>query len=78
MLNQLQCFLSSNCIYEVFQSGFKSAHSTESALLRVLNYIYLSTDSGDFVILILLDLLAAFDTIDHSFMSVARPFLGGL
>ncbi len=60
MLNQLQSFLSSNCIYEVFQSGFKSAHSTESALLRVLNYIYLSTDSGDSVVLILLDLSAVF------------------
>ncbi len=68
VLNQLQSFLSSNCIYEVFQSGFKSAHSTESALLRVLNYIYLSTDSGDYVVLILLDLSAAFDTVDHTLL----------
>uniref|UniRef100_A0A8C2BTF1 Reverse transcriptase domain-containing protein n=1 Tax=Cyprinus carpio TaxID=7962 RepID=A0A8C2BTF1_CYPCA len=68
VLNQLQHFLTSNSIYEVFQSGFKSAHSTESALLRVLNDIYLSTDSGDSVVLILLDLSAAFDTIDHSLL----------
>lgn len=68
VLNQLQHFLTSNSIYEVFQSGFKSAHSTESALLRVLNDIYLSTDSGDSVFLILLDLSAAFDTIDHSIL----------
>ncbi len=47
-------------------SGFKSVHSTESALLRVLNDIYITTDSGDSVVLILLDLLAAFDTVDHS------------
>lgn len=60
LLEQLQHFLSSNGISEIFQSGFKSAHSTESALLRVLNDIYLSTDSGDSVILILLDLSAAF------------------
>ncbi len=53
MLDQLQHFLTSNCIYEVFQSGFKSVHNTESALLRVLNIIYLSTDSGDSVVLIL-------------------------
>ncbi len=72
VLNQLQSFLSSNCIYEVFQSGFKSAHSTESALLRVLNDIYLSTDSGDSVVLILLDLSSAFDTVDHTLLLLSR------
>ncbi len=66
VLDQLQHFLTSNCIYEVFQSGFKSVHSTESALLRVLHDIYLSTYSGDSVVLILLELSAAFDTVDHS------------
>ena len=38
VLAQLQTFLSNNSINEVFQSGFKALHSTESALLRVLNY----------------------------------------
>jgi len=46
-------------------SGLPSAHSTESALLRVLNNIFISTDSGDSVVLILLYLSAAFDTVDH-------------
>jgi len=48
------------------ESGFKSAQSTESALLRVLNDIYLSTDTGDSVVLVLLNLSAVFDTVDHS------------
>ncbi len=69
-LNQPQRFLSSNCIYEVFKSGFKSAHSTESGLLRVLNYIYLSTDSRDSVVLILLDLSAAFDTMHRPLLTI--------
>ncbi len=52
----LQSFLRANHIFETFQSGFKPLHSTESALLRVLNDTLLATDSGDHVILILLDL----------------------
>ncbi len=68
MFDQLQPFLNHNCITEIFQSGFKSAHSTETALLRVLNDILLATDSGDSVILVLLDLSAAFDTVDHSIL----------
>lgn len=33
-----------------------------------LNDILVSTDSGDCVILVLLDLTAAFDTVDHSIL----------
>uniref|UniRef100_A0A3B1J046 Reverse transcriptase domain-containing protein n=1 Tax=Astyanax mexicanus TaxID=7994 RepID=A0A3B1J046_ASTMX len=39
--------------------------STESALLRVFNDIFVFTDSGDCAVLLLLDLTAAFDTVDH-------------
>lgn len=37
-------------------------HSTESALLQVFNNILLLVDSGVVLILLLLDLTAAFDT----------------
>ncbi len=39
-----------------FQSGFRTGHSTESALIRVLNNILLKVDSGNRVVLVLLDL----------------------
>ena len=61
-------FVEEHNILEVFQSGFKSLHSTKSALLRVFNYIFSTTDSGDCVILVLLDLTAAFDTVDHEIL----------
>ena len=63
---QLQAFLQLNCVFEKFQSGFRSRHSTESALLRVHNDIALSVDAGNPTVLVLLDLTAAFDTVDHA------------
>ncbi len=54
-----------NAVIDMFQSGFRSLHSTESALLKVFNDIFLAVDSGTVVILILLDLTAAFDTVDR-------------
>ncbi len=54
--------------FETFQSGFRKHHSTESALLRVLKDILLSIDTGNSVVLLLLDLSAVFDTVDHSIL----------
>ena len=53
---------------EKFQSAYKTCHSTETALARVHNDILLDIDNKRGVILVLLDLSAAFDTIDHSLL----------
>jgi hypothetical protein len=55
-------------IYEKFQSGFRALHSTESALLKVFNDIYLTTDARDSIILMLLDLSSAFYMVDHDIL----------
>ena len=51
-----------------FQSAYKSYHSTETALLCVTNDILNSMGKGDVTALTLLDLSAAFDTIDHGLL----------
>ena len=48
-----------------FQSAYKSYHSTETALLSVTNDILIGMGKGNVTALTLLDLSAAFDTIDH-------------
>ncbi len=68
VLSQLASYLDMNAVIDMFQSGIRSLHSTESALLKVFNYIFLAVDSGKVVILILLDLTAAFDTVDQGIL----------
>ena len=49
-----------------YQSAYKPGHSTETALLSIKNDIHLSLSRGEATALVLLDLSAVFDTIDHS------------
>lgn len=63
---QLQPFLNTPNISEVFQSGFKANHSTESALLNIFIGIFLTIGFGDSVILVLFHFTAAFDALDYN------------
>ena len=65
---QLQHFMDVNGIYGVYQSAYRPQHSVESALLRIHNDVAQSIDSRRSVLLVLLDLTAAFDTIDHNIL----------
>ena len=51
-----------------FQSAYRKHHSTESALLNIHNDILLNMTKGSVTALTLLDLSAAFDTIDHTIL----------
>ena len=65
---QLMQYLSSADLLPSLQSGFRPGHSTETAVLRVLSDIQQAVDRGNSAALILLDLSAAFDTVDHSIL----------
>jgi len=54
-----------NGLCNVFQSAYRAGHSTETALLRVVNDLLQAMDQDKISILLLLDLSAAFDTVDH-------------
>ena len=62
---QIYEHLSDNDIVDRFQSAYKAGHSCETALLRVYNDIVATVGKGNGAMLVLLDLSAAFDTIDH-------------
>ena len=63
---RLEQHLAKNNLHEELQSAYREFHSTETALMKVQNDILQSLDQNNATLLVLLDLSAAFDTIDHS------------
>ena len=63
--HELTSYTLNNDLREVFQSAYKKLRSTETTLLRVQNDILRAIDSRRSVLLVLVDLSAAFDTVDH-------------
>ena len=66
ILKQLLAYLNSHSLISQSQSAYRPFHSTETALLKVTTDVLMSLDEGNMSILTLLDLSAAFDTIDHT------------
>jgi hypothetical protein len=62
---QLLDYLTAENLLPELQSAYRANHSTETAVLKVLTDILRAVDDGDFAVLTLLDLSAAFDTVDH-------------
>ena len=68
VLHKLLAHLQENNLCNPFQSAYRTGHSTETALLRVVNDLLNAMDEDKTSVLLLLDLSAAFDTIDHQIL----------
>ncbi len=62
---RLTAYMNENILWDPNQSAYRPYHSTESALIKVKNDILSAIDKGQVVLLLSLDLSAAFDTIDR-------------
>ena len=68
VVNQLNTHINSSNTSNQYQSAYRKFHSTETALLKIHSDILASIDAGRVTALTLLDLSAAFDTIDHTIL----------
>ena len=66
--DRLTSIITEHSLHDPFQSAYRTNHSIETALLRVNNDILSAMDKGKITALILLDLSAAFDTVDHGIL----------
>ena len=64
-LSQVSSYLNSHNLYNTCQSAYRPGHSTETALLKVVNDLFLSLNNGNISVLALFDFSSAFNTIDH-------------
>ena len=66
VFDQVHAHLSEHDLYPLLQSAYRRGHSTETALLKIYNDILMAMNRQEAVLLVLLDLSAAFDTVEHA------------
>jgi hypothetical protein len=68
VVSQIKSHCKDSKLDNLFQSAYKSGHSTETALVNIKSDIEASLAKGHPTALVMLDLSAAFDTIDHTIL----------
>ena len=66
VLKRLNTHMDANNMHIPEESAYKKFHSTETISIKVLNDLLIAADSGSTTVLLMLDLSAAFDTVDHN------------
>ena len=65
-VDRLSSHVEQHSLGETFQSVYKQHHSTETALVRVQRDVSSAFDQNHTVMLVMINLSVAFDTVDHS------------
>jgi hypothetical protein len=65
---RLSFFITQQKILYQLQFGFREGHSTDMAILKLLERIIDSLDKGDYAATIFLDFSKAFDTVNHNIL----------
>ena len=73
---QLNNYLIKNNLHENFQSAYKVYHSTETVMVKLQDDILHAIDGNEAVVLLMLDLSAAFDTVSHEILldRLSQPY----
>ena len=66
--NQVHFHASANNLYPSLQSSYRKGHITKTTLLKIVNDILLNMNKQNVTLVFLLDLSAAFDTVDHDIL----------
>ena len=66
--DHLYDFLEENALLHHLQSGFRKFHSTETALIRLIDELHLDLDKNSATGLVFIDYKKASDLIDHGFL----------
>ena len=78
VLKRLNDHMAQNNLQIPFQSAYKKYHSTETLLIRIVNDLLITIDENKATVVMLLDLSAAFDTVDHNKLLIILKYEIGL
>ncbi|KAM3968437.1 uncharacterized protein ACR2FA_003413 [Aphomia sociella] len=68
VLHRLSAYLSKHKILSQYQSGFRSGHSTVTALVKITDDIRHNIENKDLTVLVLLDFTSAFNSVDFDLL----------
>ena len=76
LYNRLYQYLTENKIFYSKQFGFQTGHSTEQAIVQLIDQILESFDYNKYTLSVFIDLPKAFNTVDHSIILKKQELYG--